>query len=463
MRKGSKRGWLAAAGFVAIMAPATGARAAEKILLLQKPISQSSADAFTAANTLMTQLGYDVTTIQGANAAVPVNVADYAQVYLLSDGLMNLTDASMLVTYVQNGGHLFVSGENDGVANQPENLLVQDHILKPLVTNSSSFVVGPPFVTPGIRGLDVLAERSGFSTHPNTLSKIYVYTSGFLTGVPDTNVFLKDGTNGAVGAVWLHDELTQGTGCLMAMTDVTWWEVPNEPSAPVTNADLLLVIENIHDTLKYCGDHDLDGLLDTEEAALGTNPTNPDSDGDGLCDGTIAVNDPSIPQKCIAGEDAKGGQKTAGPMIDALNPDDDGDGIPTATELADSQMFSFTSTPMPWRNLDSDGDGVSDMMEGRKHFNAQGLPDYLDPNYPTPQPTSSSTSSGTGAGTGAGGASSGSATGSGGGGGSGSGSDTGGGCNCFIGGPSTASGQALFGAVALFGAAYLRSRRRRVG
>ena len=36
-------------------------------------------------------------------------------------------------------------------------------------------------------------------------------------------------------------------------------------------------------------DDDNDGLLDTEEDALGTDPNNPDSDGDGFCDGPTDV------------------------------------------------------------------------------------------------------------------------------------------------------------------------------
>lgn len=440
---------------LAAIAWAGPASASEKILLLQKPVAQSSSDAFTNLATLMGTLGYDVTTIRSGTAAVPVDVDTYAQVYLLSDGLMTTTDASMLVSYVQGGGRLLVSGENDNSpSNQQEDLIMQEYVLKPLVMGSTSLTLGPPPATPGIVGLDVLSERSGFSAHPNALSKMYVYTSGFLAGVADANVFLKDPTNGPVGAIWLHDELTGATpGCVMALADITIWEVPSEPSAPLTNADLTLVVENVHDLLKYCGDHDLDGLLDAEETALGTDPKNPDSDGDGLCDGTIAVADPAVPETCIAGEDAKGGQKTAGPMIDALNPDDDGDGIPTKTELTDSTTFG-SPHPKPWLDLDSDGDGVPDAQEGRKHFNAQGVPDYLDPDYPTPQAPGSGTDGGS--------ASSGSDAGNGDGAGGGSGGNASG-CGCFVTGArgSSAEGMGALGLVALALLARPRRRTRR--
>jgi len=48
-------------------------------------------------------------------------------------------------------------------------------------------------------------------------------------------------------------------------------------------------------------DADLDGLLSTIEALLGTSDSDPDSDDDGLCDGAIAVG--SGAGSCIAGED----------------------------------------------------------------------------------------------------------------------------------------------------------------
>lgn len=438
------------------------ASAQEKILLVQR--TQLSGSSIQAAQTIMTQLGYDVTAIGGQFAAVPANVTDYAQVYVLSDLMMLPADGTALVSYVQGGGRLFVTAENElSIQDHPQNVFVQDKILKPLLSNSTNLVVGPPAIASSrLIGLDVIPEATGFGSHPNQLSKIWLYSSGFVSGIPDANVFLKDPMYGNAGAVWTRDDLVQGSGCVMLIPDVDWWVVPSEapPPPPVSVADVTKVVENVHDFLKYCGDHDFDGILDTVEVTLGTDPATPDSDGDGLCDGTIAVNNPAIPTTCIAGENAKGGQKTAGPMIDALNPDDDGDGIPTKTELADSQMFGTGGTP--WLNLDSDGDGVPDKTEGRMHFNMQGLPDYLDPNYPTPQPTSSTSTgmSGTAGTAGTSSTGSGAASGGAGGNGAGGGSD-GGGCNCFVGAGEEPSSPGFLGAGLFVGALVLRSRRRR--
>ena len=103
------------------------------------------------------------------------------------------------------------------------------------------------------------------------------------------------------------------------------------------------------------GDIDGDGITNGDETTIGTLADNADSDGDGLCDGAIAV-----AGVCVAGENAASGQNTDGDaLIDALDSDDDGDGVLTTAE--DANM---------------DGDPTNDDV------NASGTPDYLDPCTP---------------------------------------------------------------------------------
>ena len=105
-----------------------------------------------------------------------------------------------------------------------------------------------------------------------------------------------------------------------------------------------------------CSDSDGDGLTDTEEDALGTDPNSADSDGDGVDDGQevhVYGTDPNS-------DDTDGDGLTDGEEINTYgtNPnsgDTDGDG------LSDSEELNQHGTD-PTR-VDSDGDGLSDSAE----------------------------------------------------------------------------------------------------
>ena len=73
--------------------------------------------------------------------------------------------------------------------------------------------------------------------------------------------------------------------------------------------------------------------------------TNPDTDGDGICDGVISV-DPI----CVAGPDAF-------PLDPSADTDTDGDGKP------DTITGNSTSVPPLEEDMDDDGDGVEDVNE----------------------------------------------------------------------------------------------------
>jgi hypothetical protein len=113
-------------------------------------------------------------------------------------------------------------------------------------------------------------------------------------------------------------------------------------------------------------DCDGDGLTDAEEAALGTDPADADSDDDGALDGQEP--DPT------ADHDADG-------VIDVLDADSDGDGLVDGTELglgcdnpatskaadacrADGDAGATKTDPT---KADTDGGGVSDGVEDTNH------------------------------------------------------------------------------------------------
>jgi len=99
-------------------------------------------------------------------------------------------------------------------------------------------------------------------------------------------------------------------------------------------------------------DDDNDGLLDLDEIANGTEPLNPDTDGDGYCDGSVTVG------SCIAGDvfplDESEWFDTDGDGTgNNADTDDDNDGLDDTTESSSDPATNTT-------NPDTDGDGVCD-------------------------------------------------------------------------------------------------------
>lgn len=112
-------------------------------------------------------------------------------------------------------------------------------------------------------------------------------------------------------------------------------------------------------------DSDGDGLTNSREHGIGTSPTNPDTDGDGVNDGTDAF--PLDPTRSVADTDADDdgvnddvdncpavpnssqGNLDGDAEGDACDSDIDGDGVPNSSD-------AFPTNPA--ESVDSDGDGV---------------------------------------------------------------------------------------------------------
>ncbi len=166
-------------------------------------------------------------------------------------------------------------------------------------------------------------------------------------------------------------------------------------------------------------DCDNDGLSNEEEVdpdgdgtpgPNGTNPLNPDSDGDGVIDGDEESdgtngNDPCdlvlasqtvTPSAAWNNLDCDNDGVTNGEEItngtDPLNPDTDGDGVTDGDEVADGtigtdpcdlELASQTVTPsVVWNNLDCDGDGVTNGEEVDPDGDGTPGPDGTNPSDP---------------------------------------------------------------------------------
>ncbi len=107
-------------------------------------------------------------------------------------------------------------------------------------------------------------------------------------------------------------------------------------------------------------DTDGDVLKDCEEETIGTDPINPDSDGDGIYDGVDDIID----------TDNDG-------LINALDFDSDNDNITDNIEggIIDTDGDNIKN----YLDLDSDADGFTDLEEGTGDEDSDGTPNYIDP------------------------------------------------------------------------------------
>jgi hypothetical protein len=102
-------------------------------------------------------------------------------------------------------------------------------------------------------------------------------------------------------------------------------------------------------------DSDGDGLLDSDEATLGTDPADADSDGDGVDDGAEVGPDPDAPT------DADGDG-----VIDALESsgvDSDGDGVVDQEDATNDNPCLPSAANAACLAFDSDGDGLTNAQE----------------------------------------------------------------------------------------------------
>jgi gliding motility-associated-like protein len=148
-------------------------------------------------------------------------------------------------------------------------------------------------------------------------------------------------------------------------------------------------------------DCDNDGSTNGEEIVNGIDPLNPDTDGDGVIDGTeiadatnaldpcslLIASQTVTPSSAWNNADCDNDGSTNGEEIangiDPLNPDTDGDGVIDGTEIADATnaldpcsllIASQTVTPsIAWNNADCDNDGST---------NGQEITDGTDPLNP---------------------------------------------------------------------------------
>ena len=161
---------------------------------------------------------------------------------------------------------------------------------------------------------------------------------------------------------------------------------------PTNPCEFILANQTVTPTAAWLAlDCDNDGLTNQQEIAAGTDPLNPDTDGDGVIDGTEVTDGTNPTQPCDfvyanqtvtpitswyaldCDNDGLSNTEEVNANLDPSNPDTDGDGVMDGTEVTDGtnpldpcefDIAHQTVAPSAaWNALDCDNDGETNGQE----------------------------------------------------------------------------------------------------
>ena len=217
-------------------------------------------------------------TISFLNRTIPVNVDGS---YVLSNIPANFGPARVLATCINNGVTTFgqsapITVGSNGIVNA---VAIQFGTLVPVPTSIAVTATQPMLSTAGATAqLAVTATYSDNSTQdvtPSASGTIYttsnsatatVSSEGVVTAVNSGTVLISASNEGAFGVAQIQIVIGASTGGIPNNWAMMYGLDPNDPTMPMQ-------------------DPDHDGLTNLQEFLNGTNPNNPDTDGDGLNDG----------------------------------------------------------------------------------------------------------------------------------------------------------------------------------
>ncbi|MDT0641957.1 hypothetical protein RM553_03845, partial [Zunongwangia sp. F363] len=267
------------------------------------------------------------------------------------------TDGSLLSVGILDNLQIIVYSNNTQVYTASASTLIDAELLTSLQDNEViSLVVNP---------------TSGFD-------KIEIELNALVDVSLEQSVDIHDITIAAEGCDLDNDADNDG------LTDDEEAEIGTDPNDPDTDGDGINdgdEVGNGSDPLDPCDpdatagpcDQDKDGLTNDEETELGTDPTNPDTDGDGIGDGDEVGNgsDPLNPcdpdataGPCDQDEDGLTNDEEVDLGTDPTIPDTDGDGISDGDEVGNGSDPLNPCDPDPTAGpCDQDEDGLTNDEE----------------------------------------------------------------------------------------------------
>lgn len=256
---------------------------------------------------------------------------------------------------------------------------------------------------------DVLAEDESMSIPAGVVpTSVYVIRGEVSVSSENDDRTLQAGTGGIFSGDIEISAIADGSviyagfiGASVPVLEVPATPLPSTPEAtpmPATPdpATAVPATPAPEPTIDPTLDSDGDGLTDVEEARLGTDPNNPDTDDDGISDGdevNVWGSDPLNPdtdddllydggeliyETNLLDPDTDGDFLSDGSEVyiyktDPTNPDTDGDGIPDGVEVYNGTDPLDPNDPPPAAApavpaeppVDSDGDGLTDAQESQ--------------------------------------------------------------------------------------------------
>ncbi len=315
-----------------------------------------------AAAAILTGLGHNVTSDIALGATLPADLSSFDSIWVIQLVPITGVQQTALANFVRAGGGLYLTGERAccEAVNAGNQYLLNE--LTPDITQIGNEGEGGDLFTAG-------DDTWSITTTPNAVPTWLTGEAGLADMIPAVNQVYNHANGKTGAAAWAGEELNEAAGCVYLAMDLSWWFPTVHPEQ-----DKSLVAENIQTFLGGCADSDGDGLTDVGEDTAGTDPADPDSDDDGLCDGYGAVDGVCVPGESIYDDTDNDG------LLNPLDDDDDNDGIPTSYEVAAEQAAPDVDDDNhpAWVDLDSDNNNIPDTVEGEHDYDNDGIPSIVD-------------------------------------------------------------------------------------
>ncbi len=208
--------------------------------------------------------------------------------------------------------------------------------------------------TPAVCSTTAPNADAGDNLDENKVPGEIITLSGIRSSDPDNNQPLSYFWRQQAGGVRVDIRNNQSAQPNFTVPALTTASITMEFELTVTDSCGLSDTDNVRITLRN-SDPDNDGIDNTREAELHTDPENPDTDGDGVPDGTEARSGSMSP----------------------LNPDSDNDGLRDGEEDTNRNGIAEIGETNPG-NADTDGDTMPDGFEIRNQLNPNNPSDAAE-------------------------------------------------------------------------------------